>query len=52
MRYTYTIKWIKVMISTSSIEFLFISSYRYTNNFVVNQIIRYNGVFAITKTPL
>ena len=23
-----------------------------TNTFVVNQIIRYNGVFAITKTPL
>ena len=23
-----------------------------TNFFVVNQIIRYNGVFAITKTPL
>ena len=23
-----------------------------TNIFVVNQIIRYNGVFAITKTPL
>ena len=23
-----------------------------TNTFVLNQIIRYNGVFAITKTPL
>ena len=23
-----------------------------TNSFVINQIIRYNGVFAITKTPL
>ena len=49
----YSIKWMKVMISTCSIEFFVILNYpAVTNIFAVNQIIRYNGVFAVTKTPL
>ena len=48
----YSIKWIKVVISTCSIEFLVILNYpAITNIFAVNQIILYYGVFAITKTP-
>ena len=49
----YNIKWIKVMISTCSIEFLVILNYpAITNISVVDRIIRYNGVFTITKTPV
>jgi len=41
------------MISMCRIEFLVILNYLVkTNIFAVNQIICYDGVFAITKTPL
>ena len=41
------------MISTSSIEFLIILNYPALKNiFADNQIIRFTGVIAITKTPL
>ena len=40
------------MISTYSIFLVILNYPAITNIFVVNQIIRYNGVFALTKTPL
>ena len=49
------VKWIKIMFSTYSINFgnCYLLNYpAITNIFAVNQIIRHNGVFAITKTPL
>ena len=47
-RYTYSLQY-----QMCSIEFLVILKYpAITNVFAINQITRYKGVFAITKTPL
>ena len=47
-RYTYSLQY-----QMCSIEILVIVNYpAITNIFAINQIIRYNGVLAITKTPL
>ena len=47
-RYTYSLQY-----QMCGIEFLVVLNYpAITNSFAINQIICYNGVFAIMKTPL
>ena len=46
--YTYRLQY-----QMCGIEFLVILNYpAIKNSFAINQMIRYNGIFAITKTPL